>query len=154
VSTLHGQPPSPYAGAPRARAELSLGRVVARVLLVVVPGQLLGAVLSGVLIPFDALYAHPALGWLTYVFVALVTGLGLGLVLRPTRERLLVHVVVSAVVGAVVLTVLLVLGDARQTGERRSVLSDVLPGVPVTALLQTALALVLWRSRARRSARA
>jgi hypothetical protein len=153
MSTPHGQQPSPYVTGPRARAELPLGRVVARVLLVVVPGQLLGVVLAGVVIPFDALYAHPALGWLTYVFVALVAGLGLGLVLRPTRERLLVHVVVSAVVGAVVLTIFLVLGDARQTGERRSLLSDVFPGVPATALLQTALALVLWRSRARRSSR-
>lgn len=156
MSTPHGQPPSPYVTGPRARAELPLGRVVARVLLVVVPGQLLGVVLAGVLIPFDTLVAHPALGWLTYVFVALVAGLGLGLVLRPTRERLLVHVVVSAVVGAVVLTIFLVLGEARMTGSggRRSLLSDVFPGVPATALLQTALALVLWRSRARRSARA
>lgn len=148
MSTPRGQQPSPYVTSPRSRSELSWGRVVARVLLVVVPGQLLGAVVASLVLPAEAVAAHPALGWLIYVFVAVVTGLGLGVVLRPTPERLVAFALVSAAVGVVVLTLLLLLGDARMTsGDRRSLVSDVFPGVPLTILLQTALALVLWRRR-------
>ncbi|MGI3780308.1 MAG: hypothetical protein ACRYG2_05975 [Janthinobacterium lividum] len=156
MSTPRGPEPSPYVVGPRSsRAELSWGRMLARVVLVVVPGQLLGVVLSGLVIPFQVLAAHPGLGWLTYVFVAVVAGLGLGLVLRPTRERLVAHAVLSVVVGAVVLTIFLALGHARTTSSGgRSLLADVLPGVPVAALLQTALAYVLWRRRGARPATA
>lgn len=151
VSTPQDSRPSPYVVGPPDRTELTWGRVVARVLLVVVPAQLVGVVLAGLVIPFQVLVEHPGLGWLTYALVALVAGLALGLVLRPPWERVLPWAVVSAVVGAVVLTLFLALGHARMAGGARSLLADVFPGVPVAALLQTALAVVLWRRRSSRS---
>ena len=90
--------------------------MLARVLLVVVPAQLVGAFVSFLIIPLRALADHPALGWCTYLLVALVAGTALGLVLRPPRQSLVTHAVASSVVGALVLTIFLVVGGARGGG--------------------------------------
>lgn len=153
MSTPQGPGPSPYVVGPSPSTEPSRGRVLARVLLVVVPAQLVGAFVSFLVIPLQALADHPALGWLTYVFVALVAGLGLGLVLRPTRRGLPAHAVASVVVGAVVLTVFLVAGAARAGGGGGYPLGGLVLGVLATALVQTAVAVLLWRRRAARPTR-
>lgn len=158
MSAPQGQGSSPYVVGPSssspAGSEPSWGRVVARVLLVVVPGQLLGAIVGTLVIPFRTLADHPALGWVTYLVIALVAGVGLGLLLRPARARLVGHAVASFVLGVVVLTVFLLVGTARAGGDGGDYPLALLGlGVLGTALLQTALAVLLWRRRTGRTTR-
>ncbi|SEP70236.1 hypothetical protein [Microlunatus flavus] len=157
MSAPQGQGSSPYVVGPSSSpssSEPSWGRVVARVLLVVVPSQLVGVLLAGIVIPFRVLSDHPGLGWLTYLFVAVVAGVALGLLLHPSRARLVGHAVVSFVVSAAVLVLLMVVGSARAGGGGDYPLARVGLGVLGTALLQTALAVLLWRRRTGRATRA
>ena len=106
----------PAYGAPaRGRADrLSWPRVLARMLLVVLPGQLLGNFLAvTALTASGVLRDRPGLSVLMIVAAGLVAGVGLGLVLRPDRDQLVGYAVAGAGVGIAVFVLLLGLAQLR-----------------------------------------
>lgn len=143
----------PAYGVPsRARPDrLSWPRVVVRMLLVVLPGQLLGTFLAfSALIASGALQDRPGLGTLAGVAAGLLAGVGLALLLRPDRDQLFAYTLVAVAVGAAVFVLLLGLAQLRLPAvSPRASVGDFLRGAAVVVLAQTAVALPLWWRRAR-----
>jgi hypothetical protein len=142
----YGEPPS----SPPDR--LGWPRVVARMLLIVLPGQLLGnfAAITA-LTASGVLRDRPGLAGLAVVLGGLVAGVGLGLLLRPDRDQLLGHALVGAAVGVAAFVLLLGLAQLRlpETTPGASV-GDFLGGALIVAVVQTAAAVPLWLLRGRR----
>jgi hypothetical protein len=137
---------------PDARPDrLGWPRIVTRMLLVVLPGQLLGNFLTiAALSASGALRDRPGLGVLAVAVGGLVAGIGLGLLLRPDRDHLVAYALVSAGVGVAVFVLLLGLAQLR--------LPDTTPGASVgdfglgaglVAVVQSAAAGSLWWTRRR-----
>ena len=124
-------------------------RVFVRMLLVVLPGQLLGNLLAiTALAAGDALRDRPGLSVLMIVAAGLLAGVGLGLVLRPERHRLVGYALAAAGVGIAVFVLLLGLAQLRLPAiSPRASISDFLLGALVVAVVQTAVAVPLWWQR-------
>jgi hypothetical protein len=120
-------------------------------LLVVLPGQLLGNFLAvAALGASGALRDRPDLSVLMIVAGALLAGVGLGLVLRPERDQIVAYAVAAAGVGIAVFVLLLGLAQLRLPAVTPGAsFGDFLLGALVVAVVQTAVALPLWWQRAR-----
>lgn len=142
-----------YGSAPATGRADRLGwpRVLVRMLLVVLPGQLLGMFLGVTALDAGgALRERPGLIVLMLIAGGLLAGAGLALVLRPDRDRLLAYVLVAAAVGAAGYVLLLGLAQLRlpEPSPHTEPL-DYLRGAAIMAVAQTAVALPLWWRRAR-----
>src|SRR5215210_5425400 len=92
----------PHGGHTNARPNrLGWPRVLVRMLLIVLPGQLLGYFLAITALETSGVRPdRPYLGELILVLGGLVAGLGLGLLLRPERDRFLGYALAGAGMGA------------------------------------------------------
>ena len=122
-------------------------------LLIVLPGQLIGTFVASKALPLSVLGGRPELGVLLVVVPGLVAGIGIGLLLRPDRDRLLAYALVGAAVGFVTLVLLLGLAHWRVQRVPTAPLSAYLPGLLAGAVAQTAAAVPLWWARSRAAAR-
>jgi hypothetical protein len=150
---MTSRPDQPAHGGPSDPPPDRLGwpRVITRMLLVVLPGQLLGNFVAIVaLTATDALRDRPGLGALALVLGGLVAGVGIGLLLRPDRDQLLPYALVGAGVGIAVFLLLFGLAELRlpATTPGASV-GDFLRGVVIVALAQSVAAIPLWWARSR-----
>ena len=141
--------PAYGAPAPARPERLSWPRVLARMLLVVLPGQLLGNFLAvAVLSASGALRDRPGLSVLMIVAGGLLAGVGLALVLRPERDQIVAYVVAAAAVGIAVFVLLLGLAQLRLPAiSPGASAGDFLLGALVVAVVQTVAALPLWWRR-------
>lgn len=141
-----------YGVSSRTRPDrLSWPRVLVRMLLVVLPGQLLGNFLAvAVLGASGALRDRPGLSVLMIIAGGLLAGVGLGIVLRPERDQIVAYAGAAAGVGIAVFVLLLGLAQLRLPAVTPGAsLSDFLLGALVVAVAQLAIALPLWWQRAR-----
>ena len=132
---------------------LTWPRVVVRMLLIVLPGQLVGNFAAITALPASGvLRDRPGLAVLMLVLAGLVAGVGVGLLLRPDRDQLLGYALVGAAVAVATFLLLLGLAQLRlpETTPGASV-GDFLRGSLIVALVQSAAAVPLWLLRARRS---
>jgi hypothetical protein len=147
------QPDRPAYGAPsNVRPErLSWARVIARMVLIVLPGQLVGNFAAATaLMATGALRDRPGLAELMVVLGGLVAGVGVGLLLHPDRDQLVGYALAGAGVGLAVFLLLLGLAQLR--------LPDTTPGASfgaflrgglIVAAVQSAAAIPLWWARRR-----
>ena len=151
--TMTSRPDPPAYGEPsKTRPDrLGWGRVIARMLLIGLPGQLLGNFLAiTALTASGVLRDRPGLGQLMIVAGALVAGVGVGLLLRPGRAQLFAYAVVGAGVAATVFVLLLGLAQLRRPeGTPVTSFGDFLQGAVIVAVVQTAAAVPLWWARSR-----
>jgi hypothetical protein len=151
--TMNDSPPA-YGGPPDVRRNrLGWPRVLVRMLLIVLPGQLLGYFLAVTALETSGVRPdRPYLGELILVLGGLVAGLGLGLLLRPERDRLLGFALVGAGVGAAGFVLLRSLAQLRAPVLTPGPsFGDFLAGALIVAVAQSAAAIPLWLLRARRS---
>jgi hypothetical protein len=141
--------PRQFPGTPAERGRWF--SVLGRMLLVVLPAQLLGTFLAiTALSATGALRDRPGLSVLITVAAGVVTGVGLGLVLRPARHQLVPFALLGAGVGMAVFVALLGVAQLRlPAASARASFGDFLLGALVVAAVQTAVALALWLSRSR-----
>ena len=144
-----------YGGVSKPRPDrLSWPRVIARMLLIVLPGQLIGnfAAITA-LTASGVLRDRPGLGVLALVLGGLIAGVGVGVLLRPNRDQLLSYALVGAAVGVAAFVLLLGLAQLRlpETTPGASA-AEFLSGALIVAVVQTAAAVPLWLLRGRRSA--
>jgi hypothetical protein len=128
-------------------------RVIARMVLIVLPGQLLGNFLTiTALSASGVLRDRPGLGVLALVVAGLVAGVGVGLLLRPGRDQLLGYALVGAAVGVATFLLLFGLAQLRlpETTPTAS-LGAFLRGALIVAVVQSAAAIPLWLLRGRTS---
>jgi hypothetical protein len=127
--------------------------VLVRMLLVVLPGQLLGYFLAGTaMTASERVRDLPGLSVLMTVTGGLLAGVGLGLVLRPMRDQLVGYALAAAGVGAAVLVLLLGLAQLRLPAvSPRASFGDFLQGALVVAVVQAGVARALWWRRSRRA---
>ena len=151
--TVTSRPEMPAYGEPSnlRRHRLGWPRVITRMLLIVLPGQLIGSFAAiTALMASGLLRDRPGLAVLTAVLAGLVPGVGVGLLLRPDRDQLLAYAVVGAGVAVAVLFMLLGLAELRRpdTAPRAS-LGAYLRSVVIIAVVQSAAAIPLWLARSR-----
>lgn len=143
---------SPYAsgpGRPGGGDALPWYRVLVRVVLAVVPGQVVGAILATLVVAVVDVTAHPGAAALFWVVPGLVAGVALGLLLTPRGPVPWRHVGLGAAVGAVALLLLVGLGQSRVASA--TFLSPALLGGLVGCVaIQTVVALGLRLLRSRR----
>ena len=142
---------SPYAGArPAEVAPLPWPRLLVRTFLVVLPSQLVGTVLAAVLILLVGAREHPAVGWSAYVVPALVAAVVLGLLLHPDRGQVGRHAAAVALVSTIVTVALVLVSRARMsTVSQPGLASTLFPGLLLTVVLETAVAVAIWVVRDR-----
>ena len=147
------QPDRPAYGAPsNARPEtLSWPRVIARMVLIVLPGQLVGNFAAATaLMATGALRDRPGLAVLMVVLGGLVAGVGVGLLLHPDRDQLVKYALVGAGVGLAVFLLLLGLAQLRLPDTTPGAsFGDFLRGGLIVAAVQSAAAIPLWWARRR-----
>jgi hypothetical protein len=146
--TMTSRPGAPSSGRPE---RLGWPRVIARMLLVVLPGQLLGNFVAiAVLSASGALRDRPGLGLLAVVVGGLVAGVGLGLLLHPDRDQLVAYALVGAGLGIAVFILVLGLAQLRLPDTTPGAsLGDFLRGALLVAVAQSAVAVPLWWARRR-----
>lgn len=151
--TMTSRPGRPAHGGPsKSRPDrLSWPRVVTRMLLVVLPGQLLGNFVAiAALSASGALRDRPGLGVLAVALGGLVAGVGLGLLLHPDRDQLVGYALVGAGVGVAVFVLVLGLAQLRLPDTTPGAsLGDFLQGALLVAVVQSAAAVPLWWARRR-----
>jgi hypothetical protein len=151
--TMTSRPDLPAYGGPSNSRPDRLGwpRVITRMLLIVLPGQLLGNFVAiTVLAASGALRDRPGLGLLAVVLGGLVAGVGLGLLLHPDRDQLVAYAMVGAGVGVAVFVLLLGLSQLRLPGATPGAsFGDFLQGAVIVAVVQSAAAIPLWWARSR-----
>ena len=152
--TVTSRPEMPAYGEPSnlRRDRLGWPRVVTRMLLIVLPGQLIGSFAAvTALMASGVLRDRPGLGVLIAVLTGLVPGVGLGLLLRPDRNQLLGYAVVGAGMAVAVLLLLLGLAELRRPDiAPRATLSAYLRSAVIIPVVQSAAAIPLWWARSRR----
>ena len=134
---------------------LSWPRVLTRMLLIVVLGQLLGNLIGGTaLTESEVLRERPGLGVLMILVLGgLVPGVGVGLLLRPDRDRLRRYALVGAAVAVATFLLLLGLAQLRLPATTPGASAgDFLQGSLIVAVVQSAVAIPLWLLRGRRTA--
>jgi hypothetical protein len=131
------------------RNRLGWPRVLVRMLLIVLPGQLLGYFIADTVLTMSGvLRDRPYLGDLILVLGGFVAGLGLGLLLRPERDRLLGFALVGAAMGAAGYVLLRALAQLRAPALTPGPsFGDFLSGALIVAAVQSAVAIPLWWAR-------
>jgi hypothetical protein len=146
--SVHGEPSS------TRHNRVDWLRVIAWMLLIMLPGQLIGAFVADMALPFSVLRDRPELVVLLTVGSGLVAGIGIGLLLRPSRDQLLSYALVGAAVAVAASQLLIGVARTRAPGP--------IPPVPLSAYLRDALILIvvqsaaavpLWWARGRAAAR-
>ena len=148
---MNDSPPG-YGGPPNVRRNrLGWPRVLVRMLLIVLPGQLLGYFLAITALETSGVRLdRPYLGELILVAGGLVPGLVLGLLLLPERDRLLRFALVGAGVGAAGFLLLRALAQLRAPALTPGPsFGDLLSGALIVAAAQSAAAISLWWARSR-----
>lgn len=136
---------SPYTQRSPEPARLGWSRLLARVFLVSLPSHVVGTVLAAVLILLVGAREHPAVGWASFLLPGLVAGLALGLLLRTDRADVPRRALVVAAVSVFVTLALVLVARARvTTGDQPGLASMLFPGLLVTVVLETGLAVALW----------
>ena len=145
----YSQPPTaPRTAAGRA-GQPSWGTTLLRMFLLLVPSLLIGNAIGGAVYAASVSPGDYSGGWLINVVTGLLSGLALGLVLRPTLDRLAGHLVASAALSVVLL--LLLLGLSRLVVPSRFDLDvgALVLGLVVSVVVQAVVAGGLWFLRAR-----
>ena len=120
-------------------------------LLIVLPGQLIGSFVASMALPLSVLGDRPELAVLMGVLPGLVAGIGIGLLLHPDRDQLLGYALVGAAVAVASLLLLSGLGRLRGPESIPSApLVNHLRGLLIAAVVQSAAAVPLWLLRRRR----
>jgi hypothetical protein len=125
--------------------------VLTRMLLLVLPGQLVGSFAAVTALQGSGvLRDRPGLVVLIAVLSGLVPGVALGLLLRPDRSQLLGYAVAGAGVAVAVLLLRFGLTELRRpdTATRTS-LGDYVRHVVIVPVMQSAAAIPLWLARSR-----
>lgn len=146
--------PNPYASrGPDGPVGLPWYRSLVRVVLVVVPAQIVGALLATVVIVAVDLTAHPGASALFWVLPGVVAGLGVGLLLRPGRALPWGRVGLAAAVGAVSYLLLVLLGQTRSPSSATVLTPRLLGALLGCVAIQTAVGAGLLLLRQRRTGR-
>ena len=144
--------PSAYGRPSRKRpARLGWPRVLVRMLLIVLPGQLAGFLPAATALSASGvLRDRPGLTVLMLLAAGLLAGLGLGRLLRPDRDQLLAYALAAAGTGVAVYVLLLGLAQLRlpDTTPGASFV-DFLRGSAIVAVVQSAVTVPLWWARSR-----
>jgi hypothetical protein len=152
--TVTSRPDQPAYGGPSSPRPDRLGwpRVITRMLLIVLPCQLVGSLTAiTALMASGVLQDRPGLGVLTSVLAGLLPGVGLGLLLRPDRSQLLAYAVVGAGMAIAVLLLLIGLTELRRPDTApRAPLGAYLRNAVILTAMQSAAAIPLWWARSRR----
>jgi undecaprenyl pyrophosphate phosphatase UppP len=150
---MTARPEMPAYGEPSNIRPDRLGwpRVITRMLLLVLPGQLVGSFTAiTALQGSGVLRDRPGLAVLIAVLAGLVPGVALGLLLRPHRSQLLGYAVVGAGMAVAVLLLLLGLAELRRPDiAPRASLGAYLRNLVIVAVVQSAAAIPLWLARGR-----
>jgi hypothetical protein len=144
---------SPYASwpaGPGGHDALPWYRVLVRVVLVVVPGQVVGAILATLVVAVVDITARPGASALFWVLPGLLAGVALGLLLSPRGPVPWRHVGLGAAVGAVAILLLVGLGRSR-VASASFFTPALLGGLVGCVAIQTVAALGLRTLRARRA---
>lgn len=140
--------------APAVRGPWEWRPLLLRMFVVVVPAQVVGAILGGLplaLIPPRTLLDNLWLATFPVVGAGVVSGVALGLLVRPVAGRLLSWAGVGAAFGLASWAVLMVLVNlAVADGATSPGWSSFASGALVLVGLQTALSVGLWWGRLRR----
>jgi hypothetical protein len=145
----------PAYGAPgTAQPErLPWARVVVRMVLIILPGLLVGSFVGATLVGtlgVGVLRDHPGITFLMPVLAGLIAGVGLGVLLKPERDRLVAYVLVSAAVNLAAFLLLFALAQLRAPAAAPPApLSAYLGGPLIAAVTQSLLAVGLWILRIR-----
>jgi hypothetical protein len=122
-------------------------------LLIVLLGQLIGTFVASKALPLGVLADRPELGVLLVVLPGLVAGTGIGLLLRPERDRLLGYALVGAAVAVATWALLFGLAHLRAQRVPTGPVSAYLQGAFILVVAQTVAAVPLWWVRSRAAAR-
>ncbi len=133
---------------PVGSERLSWPRVIARMILVVVPGILVGSFAGGIVVAVlgaQVVRGQPTLSLVVPVLAGLVTGAGLGLVLKPERGQLTGHALAAVGIAFAVNLLLLSVARLRLPGIAPApvISAYVLPMVLLLAC-QAAVAVPVW----------
>ncbi len=143
--------PSPYTSrGPGSPLGLPWHRVLVRVVLVVVLGQIVGALIASVAIGPVDLRAHPGATALFWVLPGLVAGVGVGLLLGRDRARPWGRLGLAAAVGAVSYLLLVALGHTRAGGSAALLTPGLFAALLGCVALQTVVGAGLLLLRQRR----
>ena len=133
----HRRTPVPWAG------------LLLRLFVVVVPGQLIGIVVTGALITLSA-PTNGQIGDLILVGAGLLAGLAVGMLVTPLPGRLVTYLVTGAVFGAATTAALLIVSQlSRPTGTPGMTLASAATGPLIVVAVQTLVTWALWRLRHR-----
>jgi hypothetical protein len=146
---VYGEP------APDGTERMPWPRVIARMILVILPGLLIGSFAGGVVVTVvgvQLVRSAPSLTLIIPVLTGLITGLGLGLVIKPFRDWVPSLALVSLAITAAADIGLLILARLRVSAAAVGPpLSGQLLGVLIVVVVQTAVSLPLWLRRTRAS---
>ena len=159
VAVSPSQPRMPAYGASRGTVQterLPWPRVIVRMVLIILPGLLVGSFVGATLVGtlgVGVLRDHPSITFLMPVVAGLIAGVGLGLLLKPERNRLVAYVLVSAAVDIAAFLLLFRLAQLRAPAiAPRAPLSAYLGGPLIAAVAQSLVAVGLWALRIRQRA--
>ena len=131
-------------------------RVIVRMVLIILPGLLVGSFAGAIVVGalgVSVLRDQPGLTLLMPVLAGLIAGAGLGLLLKPERDRLMAYALVSIGVGIAAYLLLFGLAQLRAPAIAPAApLSAYLLGPLIVAVVQSLLAIGLWVLRLRRRA--
>jgi hypothetical protein len=131
-------------------------RVIVRMVLIILPGLLVGSFVGAIIVGalgVGVLRDHPGLTLLMPVLAGLITGVGLGLLLKPDRDQLVAYALASAGVGIAAYLLLFGLAQLRAPSiAPPAPLSAYLSGPLIVAVVQGLLAVGLWVLRNRQRA--
>ena len=159
VAVSPSQPRMPAYGASHGTAQperLPWPRVIVRMVLIILPGLLIGSFAGATIVGalgVGVLRDHRALTLLMPVVAGLIAGVGLGLLLKPERDRLVAYVLVSAAVDIAVFLLLFGLAQLRAPAiAPPAPLSAYLGGPLIAAVAQSLPVVGLWALRIRQQA--
>lgn len=145
----------PAYGAPAATPpdRMPWPRVFVRMLLVVLPAQLIGNFAASIaLVASGMLRDRPGLAVLMIVVGGLLAGVGIGVAMRPDHAHLIAYAAAGAAVAIVTFVLVLGLAQLRlPDGATAASVGSYLRGALIVAAVQSAVAVPLWLLRARRT---
>lgn len=137
-------------GRPGPPHPVAWGSVLVRMFITVLPGQLIGFGLGGVLLGATGLLTdRPGLSFLTSVVAGVVSGVALGLFLTPEPSRVRVYLAISSALGLVIVLVLVGLAQLRLGSQIDATASSFVFGASLTVVAQALTAWGLWATRTR-----
>lgn len=130
-------------------------RVVVRMILIILPGLLVGSFIGSIMVPalgVQVIRDQPALSGLIPVLAGLIAGVGVGLLLKPGRDQLVAYGVTGfGIVVAAFLSLFLLAQLRAPDIAPATPLSSYLTGPLVAGVVGGGVALGLWWFRVRPS---